>query len=353
MRKFRVILDCDDVLFKCNEIAINMLNQERNTEYTLYDITSWGLTGTEIDDRLKYYEQESFFENLPVIEGAKEFVKALSKKAEIFICTNVPLKMASVRAEAIKENFPEIKPENILIGSRKDLLKADMMLDDCIDNLIGSNVDYPVLMQRPWNYNGNSGLLSVDGYQQFLELVDTIRRADEEPESYQAITLIGPSGTGKGKLAQKLEETGQFQTVKVYTTRATKKFVGLTMADFMNRKEKGFFSETSTYMGAFYGICYEDVYRIIEDGYIPIFTVDVNGAMAVGKEFRTLNVFVKSSKEDCIRSVLEKNLSLEETTARIAAIDSELKNEELCRMTVNNSDIDAILSVVKEGRVAA
>lgn len=349
-KNFKVILDCDDVLFECNSVAIQKLNAKKGTRYTLYDIKSWGETGTEIDERLEFYSDENFFKELPVIQGAKEFVRKLSKKAEIFICTNVPLQVASIRANAIKENFPEIKPENILIGGRKDLLKADMMLDDCIHNLVNANVSYPVLMQRPWNYQGNAGILSVDGYDQFLELVDTIKYDEDDCETYEAVTLVGPSGAGKGEIIKMLETTGKYKLAKVYTTRKTEKFTEIDSVEFIKRKENGFFSETSTYMGAFYGICNSDVDEILREGLIPVFSLDINGAMSVRKAYKTLNVFVNNSKENCIRSVLQKGLPLEETTARIAAIDSELKNEELCSMTITRNQIEDILQVFSQGR---
>ena len=62
------------------------------------------------------------------------------------------------------------KISNILIGARKDLLNADMMLDDAPQNLDGANTRYPVLFRQPWNY-GKTGLLSVSTYAEFLTLV--------------------------------------------------------------------------------------------------------------------------------------------------------------------------------------
>lgn len=127
---FKIILDCDDVLFGCNEQAIQKLNKEKGTSYKMSDITSWGTHNTGIDERLKYFADPKFVKNQPVYPGAQEFVHKLSKKAEVVIATNVPAQCASVRINVIVKNFPEIKISNILIGARKDLLNADMMLDD-------------------------------------------------------------------------------------------------------------------------------------------------------------------------------------------------------------------------------
>lgn len=171
------------------------------------DITSWGTHNTGIDERLKYFADPKSFKNQPVYPGAQEFVHKLSKKAEVVIATNVPAQCAGVRINAIVKNFPEIKISNILIGARKDLLNADMMLDDAPQNLDGANTRYPVLFRQPWNY-GKTGLLSVSTYAEFLTLVDLIRTsefadydANEKPE---VIVLVDPSGSGKKKLADEL-----------------------------------------------------------------------------------------------------------------------------------------------------
>ena len=163
-KRLKIVLDCDDVLYECNNEGIKKLNEKYGSEYKLSDIKEWGLTGTLLDKRLEFYDDPKFIRDLPLIEGAKDFVRKLSEKAELFICTAVQPNCASERLASIIENFPEIKVSNIMIGGRKDMISADMMLDDCILNLEKANVTYPVLMQRPWNANGNAGILSVNGY---------------------------------------------------------------------------------------------------------------------------------------------------------------------------------------------
>ena len=38
----KIILDCDDVLYRTNESALERLNEEQETSYGLEDITKWG-----------------------------------------------------------------------------------------------------------------------------------------------------------------------------------------------------------------------------------------------------------------------------------------------------------------------
>lgn len=337
-KKMKVILDYDDTLVECNEAALRRLNAELGTSYTLYDIKVWGVMNSDIDKRLKYYSDPEFMASLPLMEGAREFVEELQKRAEVFIMTSVESVCAAVRIAHIIQNFPTINPSNIIIGGRKDLVQADMILDDGHHNLENSNVAYPVLFQKPWNF-GKTGVLSVNGYGEFLQLVDIIQNSQQKDKRHaNVISLIGPTGAGKKELADKLVETGLFKRVKTYTTKDdSAEYNVLSFNDFTNRKDHGFFTETSIYMGEFFGMRKEDIDAIIAEGKKALVIVDINGAMSIQQHFNALNVFVKSKKEDCIKAILQRNFPIDESVQRITSLDYELRNEELCDVTATDT----------------
>ena len=125
--KMRVILDSDDVLFPCNEVAVDHLNKAEGTAYTLNDIKRWGFLGNKLDKRLSYFKDPSFIRNLQPYWNAQMFVAELAKMAEIFVATSVDPFCAGERVNSIIRHFPEINPENILIGNRKELKEAEVI----------------------------------------------------------------------------------------------------------------------------------------------------------------------------------------------------------------------------------
>ncbi len=345
MRKsFKVVLDCDDVLYKCNESSIEKLNMIKGTNYRLTDITDWGCLGNELDERLSFFSDPSFMKTLEIYEGAKDFVNKLSKKAEIFICTNVAPNIAGIRINSIIENFPEINPANIIIGGRKDLLKADMMLDDNMFNLEKACCSFPVLFRRPWNYN-QTGVLSITNYDEFLALVDIVKDNQNKDENYSAVILIGPSGSNKNEIADKLAERGLVR-VKPFSTQNNKNYNSVDKEKFTEMMINKEFFETSSYAGNLFGTKKKDIESVLESGKIPILVMDINGAIAFKNEFNSLNVFVNVGKDKCIKSILRSDYSEEEKIHRIVSIDAELKNEELCDMTI--SDDSEILRILEE-----
>lgn len=222
----KVILDYDDVLNECNEEAIRKLNKEYGYSYCLEDITNWGILENELDKRIPYFVQPKFVRNIPIREGARKLVCELLKRhCEIFIATSVPSQCAGVRIADIIRNFPGIDPGNILIGSRKDILVADILLDDCYFNIEHSNVRYPVLFRKPWNAQ-YTGVPAVSDYKEFLKLVDMLLDSKNKLNRFQnpnIFILVGPSASGKSTVQEELLKTEKFIRTKSCTTRAPRK----------------------------------------------------------------------------------------------------------------------------------
>jgi len=133
-RKYRLstALDVDDLLMECTEYAIRLANEEHNFEppMTIYEKNQWGRMGTRSDAIYPYFRDPEFYRTQPVYKGAKEFVRRLSQMTEVYICTAVPPEYMGIRAQRIREEFPEIPEDHIYMGARKDKIHVDMILRD-------------------------------------------------------------------------------------------------------------------------------------------------------------------------------------------------------------------------------
>lgn len=63
-----------------------------------------------------------------------------------------------------------------MLGSRKDLLHVDFLLDDALYNIEASPAKYPVVFNQPWNRAGE-GYLRVSTYKEFMQLVEDVSMA--------------------------------------------------------------------------------------------------------------------------------------------------------------------------------
>ncbi len=350
-RNFRlsVALDIDDLLMECTEYAIRLANEKYKYDppITIYEANGWGKLGTRVDVIHEFFSSAEFYETQPVIEGAKEFVEKLSGMAEVFVSTAVPPEFMGIRAKRILQEFPQIPSNHIYMGFRKDKINVDILFDDALHNVVNSNAQYPILMRRPWNQEA-TGMLAVNNYDEFLRVVEVIAgsysKQDVKPvlSEPSIFVLVGPSGSGKSKLAtQILKETDNFEKPISYTTKdptATEEnewYNYVSVQEFRNMCESGELFQSTMYAGHGYGSIKSDLEKILKSGKHVLTTMDICGAMSLKTHFKNVTtIYVSRQKKAILSNILRKNSSLEDKINRIMAIDYAKKNAEICDFNV-------------------
>lgn len=346
-KRLTVMLDMDDTVLDCNELALKMCNEEYGTTCTIEDISNWGLIGTDADKRLEFFNKEEFYEAQAPMQGARAFVKELSKMAEIFVATATPLKFMGVRAMQIAEFFPEIKQENIILCTRKDVISGiDILLDDGGHNILASNVKYPVLMRKPWNSH-ITGVLSVNNYDEFINLVKQIQTTGNVPEQCKIVNLVGPSGSEKTAIAEML--VAMFENfIKPVPCTTRKPRLGenqaaynyISQEKFLEMKKNCEFVESTMYAGEGYGTTKKEIERIIKSGKIAVFPIDICGAMAL-KSYGAINIYIDRPKEQILKDIMYREVSIDEKVKRILSLENEERNASICDFIVkNNSSLE-------------
>ena len=349
-----VMVDCDDVLMPCIELAMQIQNKKYKFDppMVLDEITKWSPAGVRSDCILECFQKPAFFRKQRPYPGAQEFIRKLCERTEVYVCTAVPICAMSIRAEMIKKFFPEIPEDHIIIGKDKSVIKADVHLDDGPHNILDSTAEYPVVMRRPWNQD-LSGILSVNTYDEFLILIEAIiSRFDTmelNPGEPSIVGLVGMSGSGKTTIAKKLVESYDFVQPKTYTDRQPRdkeeNYNFVSSEEFKQLKNSGNILESTVYAGHNYGSSAESIKSAIEAGKSVVLPVDICGALALKTHFKNVvTIFVDRDKKDVITSVLERNCSNEDKANRIMSIDAEIKNANICDYVLeNNGEIDDVM----------
>ncbi len=365
-RKYRLstALDIDDLLMECVPYAIRLANEKYQFDppLTIYEVDRWGTLGTRADVIFEFFRDPEFFRTQPVIKGAREFVKKLSKMTEVFVSTSVYPEFMSIRAQRIMEEFPEIPQDHIYMGSRKDKIDVDILFDDGMHNVVRSNATYPILMRRPWNQDA-TGMLAVNTYDEFLKLVEVIADGyNPRPEEHKSdepgiVVLVGPSGSGKNQVAKQLMKRSRaFQKLVSYTTDATVGLQGgdwyhyISLESFRKMRDSGDMFESTMYAGHNYGSCKEDVEKILAQGKYVLTVMDICGAMSLKTHFSNVTtIYIKRNKRELLADLLEKPLSRDEKVSRILALESEQRNAAICDYTVNLESYDQAALEILEG----
>ena len=363
-RKYRLstALDIDDLLMECTGYAIRLANEKYNFDppMTIYEKNRWGLVGTRIDSIYPYFSDPEFYRTQPVYEGAKEFVRKLTQMTEVFICTAVPPEFMGIRAQRIMEEFPEIPADHIYMGARKDNIHTDILFDDALHNILNSKATYPILMRRPWNED-STGMLAVNHYDEFLKIVEiivesySVKPSSAKVENSDIVVLVGPSGSGKSKIAtQFLSQNKKYEKLMSYTTQDTTAVQAnhwynyVSLEDFRTMCDNGELLQSTMYGGHGYGAKKEDVEKILSRGKKVLTTMDICGAMSLKTHFKNVTtIYIKRDKKALMSNILRKNSSIADKVNRLSAIDYEDKNAALCDYVVSFNTYDEALKQLR------
>ncbi len=353
--KLSTALDIDDLLMECTEYAIKLANEKYKFEppLSMYEVTAWGKQGTRTDVIHEFFSDPEFYRTQPVIKGAKEFVKKLSQMTEVFVSTAIPPEFMGIRAKRIMEEFPEIPADHIYMGSRKDKIHVDILFDDAMHNVLKSEAKYPILMRRPWN-QAATGMLAVNTYDEFLRVVEEIADSYSVRPEHNAlkepsiVVLVGPSGSGKSKIATRvLQKTDRFEKLVSYTTKdptATEEnawYNYVSLEDFRAMCESGEMFQSTMYAGHGYGSKKTDVEKILSSGKHVMTTMDICGAMSLKTNFKNvITVYIQRERRAILSNILRKNSSIEDKINRIIAIDYEEQNARICDYIVEFNRYD-------------
>lgn len=364
MRKYRIRvgLDVDDTLYECNSYAVSIINSRHPDEEPIgiEEIKSWGGAERHGDERIALYSDPEFVRTQPITEGAQEFVKKLSKIADVFFITAVPPCCMSARAERLVRDFPDIPVQNIMMGTRKDVISLDIMLDDGAHNISSSRAAYPVLFRKPWNTD-LSGLLSVNSYDDFLHFCEMVRSSFSEnfPRLREGgvLCLVGPSGSSKTEIASGLTKLQGFEKPLTSTTRPRRREEGeeayrfISEAQFLREMKAGNYIETTVYSGYHFGTSEKDIAPIVARGNVAVIPIDICGAITLKNIYRSraMLVFTRRERAEAIKSIIMREIDLEDKTRRIMSLDFEYRNGEICDVEIDvGEDVTAAIEKIVE-----
>jgi 5'-nucleotidase len=137
----RICVDMDEVMADTLSEHLRRYNQEFDESITTEDLTGkglWEVTPLDRQQQLRaFLDAEDFFEDLPLMPGAQEVLKALTERFEIYIATQamtVPNSLGP-KYRWLQRHFPFIPPTNYVFCGNKCILRADYLIDDLPRNL--------------------------------------------------------------------------------------------------------------------------------------------------------------------------------------------------------------------------
>ena len=205
-------------------------------------------------------------------------------------------------------------------------------------------------------------MLAVNNYEEFLKVVEVIAESySVQPDSHRGeepgiVVLVGPSGSGKSKIATRLLNKSQrYEKLVSYTTKdptaveENSWYNYVSLDTFRAMCDSGEMFQSTMYAGHGYGSRKTDVEAILSRGKKVLTTMDICGAMALKTYYKNVTtVYIKREKKALMASILRKNSSVEDKVDRLMAIEFETQNAEICDYVVDFETYDEALAKLSD-----
>ena len=168
----RILVDMDGVLVDIYARFFELHEQQTGQKLSVNDIA--GLLEAEaFANQRKWVSQPGFFRNLPVMAGSREVLEKLNIKYSIIVvslATEFPNSLTDKQLW-LHENFPFIGWNQIVFCGDKNIIKADIMIDDHLKNLDHFDGETIMFTQPPNMLVNNSGHKRVNSWYEIEKLL--------------------------------------------------------------------------------------------------------------------------------------------------------------------------------------
>lgn len=161
MEKKNILLDVDEVI--CFAGFLDYANEFMDTNYEIDDIKTYFIDDTiipqnKIKEYNKFLNSKNIYENAHILPNAIESIKKLNEYYNIIICSACinPYdvensgKYFKDKYDFLIKTLPFLKPENFIFTNTKNIIKADIQIDDRVSNLVN---DIPIKILFPSYHN--------------------------------------------------------------------------------------------------------------------------------------------------------------------------------------------------------
>ena len=186
-----ICVDMDDTIENLVETWIQEININYNKNYSIDNIKQWDmsknfpdLTEDEIFDVLS---DITVYDKILPYKDAQEYLEKLNNDSrfKVYIATSTYYKVYTYKMEKVLfKYFPFLRNNQLICISDKQLLNADVLIDDYDGNLINGTYD-KILIDKPYNINCKSKNINKVNFLDYRNKV--IKRTNNWKDIYNYI----------------------------------------------------------------------------------------------------------------------------------------------------------------------
>ena len=181
-----IVTDVDGVLNNLMDVVVAEYNKKYKANYTINDITTYNLDECfepDVAKRMKkLFSAPEVWDKVKAVNGAHNALqKLINSGHQIYLATNHDPSTYGNKVAWIKRFFPFVEASKIICIKDKWLLRADIMIEDNLQTLLGRPYYRRILMDHPWNYESEYRDFAYDIYRchNWTEILNAINKIIE------------------------------------------------------------------------------------------------------------------------------------------------------------------------------
>lgn len=186
-----IACDIDNILNDLTEKTLEVYNSRSGKNIQLVDIVTYSfcdcLPHKDAEGIVSLFKEKALWDSLRPLPDSQRALKQLIKQGhQIYLATATDPVNFEWKIEWLKQHFSFIPSDNVIRIMDKSLLKVDVLIDDCLDNLISSFTDR-VCLDYPWNQSASKdyvyNIRRAFGWNGIVNIINNIEKEMKEWES--------------------------------------------------------------------------------------------------------------------------------------------------------------------------
>lgn len=173
-----ILVDLDHVLVNTGDAWVEVLNERHGTTVKYDDITEWDVSKffptLSHDEVYEPLVSGEVWSRVSPVRGARETLeKIIADGHEVYIATASSLETIGKKwNEVIQKYYPMIPYDHVIVAHRKQMIVADVLIDDAPFNLNGGKY-FSILFDAPHNRDDREHTRAHD-WDEVYRVINTI-----------------------------------------------------------------------------------------------------------------------------------------------------------------------------------
>lgn len=183
-----IMCDVDAVLNDLMPKTLALYNSRNGTNIKLNDLTSYNfadcLSTKDAFGISELFNEKNLWESLEPISDSQWGIKTLLNMGHYIVLATATHEVNFAwKCDWIKTHFPMVDNKNIIRIQDKSLIRADIIIDDCMEQLTNSFCDR-ICLDYPWNRDKDKDyaydIYRAYNWKDIINFVNEIERRNKE-----------------------------------------------------------------------------------------------------------------------------------------------------------------------------